>query len=162
MIQKLQLITKIQCTQYTVLSTQYTVLVSGKWKMNTKRPTCPVGSIPSKAGTPKNRVWRHTRTQIFTNDVAAAHTAHAGAIIPVGTTVSVHGFRPSPFSIIPVYCSRYPTQCQGKGAFVYNSFTNFIQTRKKAVHPEGWTAWSGGQAHAFFVRDKAGKRATMV
>ena len=29
--------------------------------------------------------------------VVAAHTAHGSAIIPVGTTVSVHGLRPSPF-----------------------------------------------------------------
>ena len=115
-------------------------------------------SIPIKAGTPKNRVWRHTRVNVFKNHAVE----HTGVIIPVGTTVSVHGFRPSPFSIVTVYCSRYPTQCQGKGAFVYNSFTNFIQTRKKTVHPKGWTAWSGGEAHAFFVRDKAGKRATMA
>ena len=29
--------------------------------------------------------------------VVAAHIAHGSAIIPVGTTVSVHGLRPSPF-----------------------------------------------------------------
>ena len=29
--------------------------------------------------------------------VVAVHTARGSAIIPVGTTVSVHGLRPSPF-----------------------------------------------------------------
>ena len=55
------------------------------------------GSIPTPAGTPKNRVWWHTRGKIFDYHVVAAHVARGGAIIPVGTTVSVHGFRPSPF-----------------------------------------------------------------
>ena len=71
--------------------------------MNAKRPTCPVGSIPSKAGTPQNRVWGHTRAKIFRCDVVAAHIAHGGAIIPVGTTVSVHGVRPSPFRVMTLY-----------------------------------------------------------
>ena len=108
-----------------------------KGKMNAKRPTCPVGSFPSKAGTPKNRVWRHTRAQIFTNDVAAG--THAGAIIPVGTTVSVHGLRPSPSKVITIHCSRPAEFCQGNGDFVYNSFTD---ETKQAPFPAGrMLAW---------------------
>ena len=72
-------------------------------KMNAKRPTCSVGSFPSKAGTPKNRVWRHTRAKVFHCYVAADLVAHGGAIIPVGTTVSVHGVRPSPFRVVTRY-----------------------------------------------------------
>lgn len=97
-------------------------------KMNAKRPTCPVGSIPSKAGTPQDRVWGHTRAKIFRCHVVAVTRAgdHAHAIIPVGTTVSVHGWLPSPFRVvthITLYCSRHREICQGNRGFVYNSFT---------------------------------------
>lgn len=108
-------------------------------KMNAKRPTCPVGSIPSKAGTPQDRVWGHTRAKIFRCHVVAVTRAgdHAHAIIPVGTTVSVHGWLPSPFRVvthIPLYCSRHREICQGNRRFVYNSFTcGGIMQEKEAV-----------------------------
>ena len=108
-------------------------------KMNAKRPTCPVGSIPSKAGTPQDRVWGHTRAKIFRCDVVAVTRAgdHAHAIIPVGTTVSVHGWLPSPFRVvthITLYCSRHREICQGNRGFVYNSFTCMgINARKKRL-----------------------------
>ena len=107
--------------------------------MNAKRPTCPVGSIPSKAGTPQDRVWGHTRAKIFRCHVVAVTRAgdHAHAIIPVGTTVSVHGWLPSPFRVvthIPLYCSRRREICQGNRGFVYNSFTcGRIMQEKEAV-----------------------------
>ena len=107
--------------------------------MNAKRPTCPVGSIPSKAGTPQNRVWGHTRAKIFRCNVVAVTRAgdHAHAIIPVGTTVSVHGWLPSPFRAvthITLYCSRHKEICQGNRGFVYNSFTCMgINARKTAA-----------------------------
>ena len=108
-------------------------------KMNAKRPTCPVGSIPSKAGTPQDRVWGHTRAKIFHCNVVAVTRAgvHAHAIIPVGTTVSVHGWLPSPFRVvthITLYCSRRRGICQGNRGFVYNSFTCMgINARKKRL-----------------------------
>ena len=62
-----------------------------------KKAYLSVGSISAAAGTPKNRVWWHTRGKVFDYHVVAAHIARGSAIIPVGTTVSVHGLRPSPF-----------------------------------------------------------------
>lgn len=71
-------------------------------EINAKRHTCPVSLVLSKAGTPQDRVWRHTRGKVFCCNIAAAMGTgdHAHSIIPVGTTVSVHGFRPSPFRVV--------------------------------------------------------------
>ena len=62
-----------------------------------KKAYLSVGSVSDAAGTPKNRVRWHTRGKILNYHVVAVHTARGSAIIPVGTTVSVHGLRPSPF-----------------------------------------------------------------
>ena len=96
-----------------------------------KKACLSLGSRIQKASTPTNRVWWHTRAQIFSDVVSTG----AGAIIPVGTTISVHGVRPSPFCIVAIHCSRYFSVCQGKADFVYNSFTDGQKSSPNSAPP---------------------------